>query len=393
MNKLINKTNKFDIVYFGNDWFAENKTSSHHIAEQLSKLNRIIYVESPGLRAPKGTGRDIKKLFSKIWKSLRGPRKINDNFYVYTLFQLPFHHISFVRSTNKLLILISIKLLLFWLRVKSPLLWFVVPHLYMVPGHFNSKGSVYYCIDDYASLPDVDIDSVSFMDKEMTIRCDMVFVASQTLLTAKKLLNPNVFASPHGVDFELFNQVYTGKIKKLPADMKHIKSPIIGFWGLIEEWIDLELIRFLAKRHIDWNFVMIGRVAVQDNPCFSLSNVHFIGRKEFKQLPGYANGFDVGILPYKLNQQVMNCNPIKLREYLATGMPVVSVKFPQVLYYEDVVYIAENDLEFEQYLELALQDNSVEASARRVDSVKGDSWETKVQQVFNKVLDTLESGK
>ena len=119
-----------NIIYFGNDWFAENKTSSHHISERLARNNRILYIECPGLRAPKGTGRDIKKLFSKVLKSLRGPRKINDNLYIYTLFQLPFHKYAVVRWINTLLVLLSVNLLKFFLKLKNPILWFVV-HIFI----------------------------------------------------------------------------------------------------------------------------------------------------------------------------------------------------------------------------------------------------------------------
>src|SRR5436190_4019435 len=79
------------ILYFGNDWEAENRTSSHHVARWLAKRYRVYYLEAPGLRAPPGSGRDVRKLFSKVWKLLRGPRQVPEGLRVRTLFQIPFH--------------------------------------------------------------------------------------------------------------------------------------------------------------------------------------------------------------------------------------------------------------------------------------------------------------
>lgn len=376
------------IVYFGNQWNAENKTSSHHIAEQLARQHKLLYIECPGLRAPKSTGRDIKKLFSKLASALKPPRKIHDHLEVYTLFQLPFHKYALVRTLNKYLISGILKTLLWTRGIKKPVLWFVIPHLYMVPKTLPDALSVYYCIDDYAALPDVDIDSVSQMDEIMTRSADLVFVASETLLEKKRALNPQVEVSHHGVDFEHFNRVYRGEITQLPADIP-VQKPVIGFFGLIEEWIDLDLIHSLASARPDWQFLMIGRVAVANNPCAALANVHFVGRRDFTELPDYAAGFDVAILPYKLNQQVINSNPIKLREYLATGKPVVSVNFPQVSHYADVVSIADNYSEYLAAIEHELQTDSAEKQAARVASVRDATWDARVAKILQRVETAL----
>lgn len=119
----------FDIVYFGNDWFGENRTSSHHIAEQLSKNNRVLYVECPGLRMPKSNKRDLKKLFKKLLKCFSLPKKINNNFYVYTLFQIPLHRYSFIKRLNGFIVPLFVKLAMFSLKVDRPILWFMLPHL------------------------------------------------------------------------------------------------------------------------------------------------------------------------------------------------------------------------------------------------------------------------
>src|SRR5262249_4033732 len=153
--------------------------------------------ECPGLRAPKGTGRDLRKLAAKVRLSLRGPRQQPEGLSVQTLLQIPLHRFALVRRANRELIKLSLKLLLRRMGVRKPITWFVIPHLAGVVGELGETLSVYYCIDDYASLPDVDAEAVRAMDDELTRRADLVFVASGTLLERKLALNPNSFVSPH----------------------------------------------------------------------------------------------------------------------------------------------------------------------------------------------------
>ena len=381
-----------EIVYFGNDWSGENKTSSHHIAERLAKEHRVLYVECPGLRMPRGSKRDLKKLFDKLRKCLGGPRQVGDRLWVHTLFQIPLHRFALVRRVNRSLILLSLRRVMKRLGMRQPLLWFLLPHLSLVPGRVPASAVVYYCIDNYAALPDVDRGAVLAMDQELTAKADLVFVASLPLYQKKQGLAARLLLSPHGVDFQHFNQAAQHPLPR-PADIAGLAGPIVGFWGLIENWIDLELVAHLARRHPDWQFVMIGHLAARVNPCAGLANVHFLGARKFAQLPAYACAFDVAILPYLLNEQVYNCNPIKLREYLATGKPVVSVRYPEVEKYRDVVAIADDAAQFEQHISFYLEHDSAELAAGRVARVRGESWDSRVQEILAALQSELSLGK
>jgi len=376
--------NDYSIVYFGNDWLGENRTSSHHIAQRLAISHKLLYVECPGLRMPKGNKRDIKRIFSKIGKCLSRPIRRGEQFWVYTLFQVPLHRFALIRRLNEKLILFSLKRVMKQLNISQPLLWFVVPHLSMIPGKLPARGVVYYCVDNYASMPDVDRQFVSFMDDEMTRKADLVFVASEPIFHNKIKLARELLLSPHGVDFHHFHQVVTSPLQA-PDDIASIDKPIIGFWGLIENWVDLDLIAFLAQQQPTWHFVLIGHVAVKDNPCNDMHNVHFLGTKHFSELPGYACRFDVAILPYRLNEQVHSCNPIKLREYLATGKPVVSVRYPEVEKYHDVVAIADGYADFARKIAWYLENDSLELAERRVTRMRAESWDRRVQEILSAV--------
>lgn len=378
------------ILYFGNDWFGDNRTSSHHIARLLGKEFRIVYIECPGLRAPKGSSRDIKKIFSKVKKSLAGVRILDQKFFLFTIFQIPFHKIKFLRAVNRFIIISSLKGLCRKLKIKNPILWFVVPHLADVLGKIDEQLVVYYCIDDYASLPGVNKEMIQKMDAELTKKADIVFVSAEPLLESKQKFNPRVILSRHGVDFEHFNQACSLEMK-IADEVKSLKKPVIGFFGLIETWVDLDLIKFLAEARPDWNFLMIGRVAVSANPCESLSNVHFIGSKKYEVLPHYAKIFDAAIIPCKLNKLIINFNPLKLREYLAMGKPVVTIRVPEVEAFSDVVEIADTYQEFLEKLDFVLSHDNPGKMQKRLEKVRDSSWELKVKAVTAEVDKILQA--
>jgi glycosyltransferase involved in cell wall biosynthesis len=380
------------ILYFGNDWMAENRTSSHHVARWLAKRYRVIYVESPGLRAPKGTARDVRKLLSKLGLALRGPRPVPEGLSVQTLIQIPFHRSALVRRANRHLLLATLRLLMRLQGVERPVTWFVVPHLASVAGELGERLAVYYCIDDYASLPDVDVEAVRLMDDTLTRKADLVFVASGTLLERKRAANPNTHVSPHGVDFAHFVKAQDPALA-VPADVASLPRPIIGFFGLIERWIELGLVGWLAEQRPHWTFLMIGRVAVPEAEVPRRSNLHFVGRRPYESLPAYGKAFTAAIIPYHLTPQVMHANPIKLREYLAMGKPIVSVSTPEIDKFAEYVGIARTREEFLAKLDHAVAHGLTPAQVERQTALAATmTWDANLSKVVALVEQHLSSG-
>lgn len=378
---------KQDLVflYFGNDWFAENRTSSHHIAHWLSQKFRVYYIECPGLRAPKGTGRDLKKIGKKLARFAMGARPVANNMKVLTLFQVPFHRFAIVRRFNQYLITTTLRRLMWREGIRQPIAWFMIPHLSSVLGRLGERLAIYYCIDDYASLPDVDATAVRVMDEVMTRKADLVFVASDTLFEAKRRLNVNTNVAPHGVDVEHFARAQD-ESTSIPEDITSLRRPIVGFFGLIERWIDLDLIDYLAEQRPEWTFLLIGRVAVPAHAVALRQNVHFLGRRPYDTLPAYGKRFDAAIIPYHLNAQVLHANPIKLREYLAMGKPIVSVRTPEIEKYSDSIAIADSREEFLAKLDDAVSHPDFPDDVRRrMSRVRGESWDARLRVVLETV--------
>jgi len=375
---------EFGVIYFGNDWFAENRTSSHHVAARLAERTRVLYVDSPGLRAPKATGRDVRKLQRKLSQALARPRQVHERMWHITMPQVPFRRLPLIGHLNQSAGRWLVTRALDHLGFDQTISWFAVPHPGMLAGTLGESLKVYYCIDDYAALPDVDAAAVTSMDAHLLRAADQVFVASARLLETKQTLNPTALHAPHGVDVDLFRQAGDPALD-IADGAKGLSHPIIGFYGLIEAWIDLDLIAYVAARRPDWTFLMIGRLAVDAGPLRDRSNVIFAGPQPYETLPRWAKAFDVAIIPYRMTQQVINSNPLKLREYLATGKPIVAVSAPEIDRFAHCVRIAKTPEDFLRQIQSALTNDSAADKAARMNAVADMSWEARIDKVVRVV--------
>lgn len=369
-----------DIIYIGNDWFTENKTSSHHIAEILLKQNRILYVEGSGQRVPRTSKRDVRKIFTKLRKAWRDPIKIESNFYLYSPVVLPFHKYPIVRRINKFIIKRQILGACKRAMFNNPILWILPPHFSSIAGCLKSKGVVYYCVDEYSAQTGVDEKSIREMENYLLQSATVVFTVSEELLEKKRRLNDHVYLSLHGVDVMHFGKALEGTTA-VPEDITCLSRPIVGFFGLIEQRIDLDLIGFLAQNRPNISFVFIGLISLDISELTKFRNIHFLGPKPYEVLPNYLKAFDVAIMPYKLNMEMKNSNPKKLREYLAGGKPIVSVPIREVQRYGNLVFIANSYDEFLQSIDLAISDDSDEKRDMRLKSVENESWEARVETI------------
>lgn len=379
----------YGVVYFGNDWYAENRTSSHHVAERLAHAMPLLYIDSPGLRAPQASGRDLRRALRKLRAALRAPVPVRPNLWHCTVPQLPFRRVPGVDWLNKAFGRWAVRRGMRVLRRATPISWFAVPHPGFLAQQLGERLCVYYCIDDYAAHPGVDTELIAARDLELTRRADLVFVAPPALLAAKQAINPAVRFSPHGVDVALFGQAHD-PATPVPAAAQNLPHPVVGYFGSIHEWIDLELIEWLARERPQWTFLLVGHAAVDVSRLRALDNVRLVGAQPYVDLPGWAKAFDVAIIPYRHNRQVENANPLKLREYLATGKPVVSVSQPEINKFSRWIEIAEDREAFLRGLERALSGDSAAAASERMAAVANQTWDNRVDEVLREVSSALE---
>jgi glycosyltransferase involved in cell wall biosynthesis len=369
------------IVYFGNDWHAENRTSSHHVAARLAKSAPVLYVDSPGMRAPSASGRDFRRALRKLGAALRPPAQVAEGLWHCTVPQLPFRRIPGVETFNRLFSRWAVKRAMRHAGIGRCISWFVVPHPGFMAGRLDETLCVFYCIDDYAAHPGVDVAMIEARDRDLSRRADVLFVAPPALLDAKRALNPNTFYAPHGVDVELFARA-ADPATEIPAGARDLVSPVVGFYGSLHDWIDLPLIEWLAMQRPQWNFLLVGHAAADVSTLRARANVRLVGAQPYATLPAWAKAFDVAIIPYRQNRQVANANPLKLREYLATGKPIVSTHNAEIEKFSRWVRIADDHAGFLAALDDVLAGEPAGAAAERMAAVADQSWDRRVDDVL-----------
>jgi glycosyltransferase involved in cell wall biosynthesis len=372
------------IVYFGNDWFAENRTSSHHIARWLGERFPVLYIETPGMRAPTASRRDFRKLLQKLTRALRPPQEVSSRMWVMTMPQIPYRRWPFIRQLNRLYGRHIVRRAMRQLGFREVVSWFVVPHPGALAGQLGERFVVYYCIDDYSGLPDVDRVEIGRLDAALTRAADRVFAASTTLLESKRRVHPATVFAPHGVDFDHFQKAAASSTQ-VPTEARSLRRPVIGFFGSIGGWVDVDLLLDLARSKPEWTLLLIGLVSADVRELRGCPNVVFAGAQPYERLPEWAKSFDVAILPYRLNRGSINANPLKLREYLATGKPVVAVSTPEVDRFAHCVRIAHTRGEFLQKIEEALTCDSEAQRQARIGEVMGCTWEARAAEVLKVV--------
>jgi teichuronic acid biosynthesis glycosyltransferase TuaC len=371
---------KKDILFFSSDdWDSGLKTSKFHLAIRLAKTNRVVFIESIGLRSPKAGKRDLKKIFYKTGKWLKGLRRINENLFVFTPLVLPWHSNKFAKLINPFLLRMQMTYIKNRMNMKDPVYWTFLPNtVNLLRAH--SKRLVYYCVDNMSAFEGVDQPAIRKMDDDLTQLANVVFAVSQPIYKDKKILNGNTYYIPHGVNYEHFAN---GANNDKPALLSGIPSPIIGFYGLISrDWVDFDLVSRIAKAHPEWSVVMIGKIDAQAKDLPAAKNIYYLRPIAYDDLPSYGKHFDVAMIPFNINELTLCSNPLKLYEYFAMGKPVVSVDLPEIRHLDGMVRIAKDHDQFVECIETCLKGDGAEIIAKRIEFARNNSWDRKVEEIL-----------
>lgn len=209
--------------------------------------------------------------------------------------------------------------------------------------HFDTI--VYDCMDELSLFKGAPEHLIN-QEKYLMAHADIIFTGGKSLYESKKELHPNVYCFPSSVDEPHFAQALNGI--DLASDIENIQSPIVGYYGVIDERIDLELIDQAAKKLPHVSFVMIGPLAkIVDNDLPRQNNIHYLGMKSYDELPHYLKAFDIAMMPFALNDATKYISPTKTLEYMAAGKPIISTKIMDVVRdYSSCVSLIESDSEF-----------------------------------------------
>jgi asparagine synthase (glutamine-hydrolysing) len=317
-----------DIVCFSNDWDGD-PLSKMHAMKILARENRVLWVNSIGNRRPTASARDAKRMFKKLSGAIAGLQERHPNIFVLTPLAIPFYGSEWVRAANGVLLKAQIQRAMQQLDFKDAISWSFLPSSAPVSGTLGESLVVYHCVDEFSAFSDAPASEIKELERRLLLKADVVICSSEKLRADKARVNPNSHLVQHGVDLEHFGKAYD-PATTIPDELKGLPGPVIGFWGLIADWVDLQLIRHVADAFSGGTVVLVGSSTTDMSPLDGARNIRFLGRRPYKDLPRYAKAFDVALMPFRVNELTLAANPLKVREYLAAGLPCVSTAIPEV---------------------------------------------------------------
>jgi glycosyltransferase involved in cell wall biosynthesis len=317
-----------DIVCFSNDWDGD-PLSKMHAMRILARENRVLWVNSIGNRRPTATARDLRRILKKLAGALQGLRERHPNIWVLTPLAIPLYGSELVRAANGALLRMQIEAAMQQLGFQDVISWSFLPSSAPVSGTLGESLVVYHCVDEFSAFSDAPAREIRELERRLLLKSDVVICSSEKLRADKARVNPNAHLVQHGVDLEHFAKAFEPGTT-IPEDLKNAPGPVIGFWGLLADWVDLQLIRHVADAFSGGTVVLLGNSTTDLKPLDGARNVRVLGRKPYADLPRYAKAFDVALMPFRVNELTLAANPLKVREYLAAGLPVVSTAIPEV---------------------------------------------------------------
>jgi len=238
---------------------------------------------------------------------------------------------------------------------------------------------LYDCMDEHSAFSSNNPAMIRW-EEELIAKSDLVLATSKLLYQKITLHNENALLVPNGADFDHFSHV------PLMHPLRELTRPIIGYFGAIAEWFDVEMVRSAAMARPDWQFVLIGHTYGSDvSPLETLPNIHLLGEQSYQLLPSYLHEFDVACIPFLLSPLTEATNPVKFYEYLSAGKPVVSVVLPELNEYRDYYYPVWNAADFVKQIGVALEENSPEKIEARVELARENTWSRRHRMVSDAV--------
>ena len=317
-----------DIVCFSNDWHGD-PLSKTHLMRILARDNRVLWVNSLGLRAPTASKADFARLVDKLARAAGGLREVEKNLHVLSPLAIPAYVSRLARAANGELLRAQLKFAMRRLGFRRPLSWSFLPSAAPVAGRLGEERVIYHCVDEFSAFTGNEKHAILELEERLCRRADLVIASAERLVAAKRGWNPATVLVRHGVDHTHFARALAPETKVAP-ELEHLSRPVLGFFGLIADWVDLKLLRAVADRMPEATLVLVGKAATSLAPLDGARNVLVLGRRPYESLPSLCKGFDVALMPFVVNELTLASNPLKVREYLAAGLPVVSTPIPEV---------------------------------------------------------------
>lgn len=342
-----------------------------HLLTRLADHFRIYYVEEPVFHQERDFYNEV----------------VHNNIYVIKPHLRGTPDDANVAERQRLLV----RNLFFKHKISDYILWYYTPMALQITNTLKPVVTVYDCMDELSAFRFAH-PALKQMEKELLNKADVVFCGGNNLYNAKKHQHTNIHSFPSSIDKKHF--ATARHIKQDPADQINIPSPRFGFYGVIDERFDIELIRQVADRKPDWHFVLIGPVVKIDPATLPRKdNIHYLGSKKYNELPSYLSGWDISLVSFALNESTQYISPTKTPEYLAGGKPVISTPIKDVVdsYGKNgLVHIISNAEEFVEVATKELSTRDKHEWLQQVDKcLANNSWEITVNNMRKIIYEAI----
>lgn len=374
------------VCFAGEDWWYHHPHSKNHILKRLARHNRVLFVNSITMGLPSVRNPDFfLKVRRKLKSYLRWLRKVPEGLWVMTPINVPLYGSWLGRLLNRVLLFLQLRLVMLILNLRKPIIWVAIPTAADIVNSLGPRLLVYQVSDKYDSFDESVLSRAIIRDMDARLKKS----AAVVMFSGRKLYEeaeiPHRYFLEQAVDYERFANLPS----ETPADIAQIPRPVLGYIGAVDWFtMDVSLIEHVAKVRPDWHWVFIG--AKSNAVKVSAPNIHFLGGKSYSELPGYYRHIDVCVMPWD-QQNVFTSygSAIKVREYLATGKPVVISPLYEYLHTPGVRIYRSVDEFIALVAEALACDTPLERRLRQ-DAVRGGTWDVRAREVailFRRLLD------
>ena len=382
------------ICFGGEDWWYHHPHSKNHLMRRFARAgNKVIFVNSISMGLASLSNKDfLPRIARKLRSYAKLARVTAEGITVVSPAAVPFFGSRAARIANRRLLRAQIGALARRRGLSQPILWIAIPTAVEMIGQFDESLIIYQVSDKYdANTMDHATDPVLIrrLHERALNAADIIFYSGRKLLAEATIARERSYLLEQAVDFAHWSRVGSGELEIAP-EIAAIPRPRLGYFGAIEPWlVDQELIRRAVRERRSWHWVFIGNrsrgLEIEDLP-----NVHFLPAVAYDDLPRYAAGFDVCVLPWETEQAFTSYgSAIKVREYLATGKPVVIAPLPEYEPMGDVLRIARSRDDFLRLIQDALDERGTEAARARQASVANGTWDARAEWVSTLIEERL----
>jgi glycosyltransferase involved in cell wall biosynthesis len=373
------------VCFAGEDWWYHHPHSKNHLLKRYARANKVLFVNSITMGLPSMANPDFfLKIRRKLKSYTRWLRKVPEGLWVMTPVNMPFYGWRAGRWLNRILLVGQLRLAMLLLRMSRPILWVAIPTAAEMAGRLGEKLLLYQVSDKYDANEDsaLSVKVIREYDRQLRDAAAVVLYSGRKLF--QEATENHRFFLEQAVDFAHFSD----QTVEPAAELDGIPRPILGYFGAMDYVMDTQLIAEVARLRPDWHWVLLG---LKSNLVrISAPNIHFLGSKPYSSLPQYIRRFDVCVLPWRANNPFTSYgSAIKVREYLATGKPVVIAPLYEYLETPGLRFFRGTQ-EFIEQVETALEKDTLALAAQRQAVVRNGTWDERARQLATLINSLLQ---